>query len=192
MKTRTSMRALAVGAGMLLAAGWAQAGVQVLGSGDARMCYLAAKTEDAGHDALRYCDRAIAEQALSRADLAATHVNRGILHFLRKDHGQAQTDYEQAIAIRPDLGDAYVNMGISFLHREMAPQALAALEKGVALGSARPELAYYARGMAHEINDQIEAAYHDYKAAAALAPDWALPGRQLARFTVLRQGAPQG
>ena len=186
-----TVTALLVGTGVALVCGSAQASVQVLGSGDARMCFLAAKAEDASFAAKRYCDRAIAEQALSQRDLAATYVNRGILAFLKKDHAAAQADYSRALEINPELGDAYVNLGVSYLHREMAPEALAALERGVALGSARPELALYARGMAYEINHQIAAAYYDYKAAAELAPDWALPTRQLARFTVVREASPQ-
>jgi adenosine deaminase len=43
-------------------------------------------------------------------------------------------------------------------------------------------LAYFARAVAHEGLGNLGAAYRDYRQAAALAPQWGLPARELRRF----------
>ena len=49
----------------------------------------------------------------------------------------------------------------------------------------RPEIAYYTRGIANEALGRTRAAYHDYRQAAALKPEWAEPKNQLKRFTIV-------
>jgi Tfp pilus assembly protein PilF len=52
------------------------------------------------------------------------------------------------------------------------------------MGAAEPQDAHFNRAIAYEALGDLRAAYEDYKAALAIKPDWALPQRELARFTV--------
>jgi tetratricopeptide (TPR) repeat protein len=176
-------------AGALVAASIAipsHAAVSVIGSGLARICYEAAESERATRDGVESCDQALAEQALSVRDRAATYVNRGILGMRQKKHAAAIADYEQAIRLKPDLAEAYVNKGIALVHvGGRDGEAVNFLSRGIDLNPVRPEVAYYTRAVANEALGRTRAAYEDYRQAAALKPDWAEPQKQLQRFSVV-------
>jgi tetratricopeptide (TPR) repeat protein len=156
----------------------------VIGSGPARACYEAAKAGRTELSALLDCETAISSQELGARDRAATVVNRGVIHLLRRDSGKALADFDRAIAWRPDLGEAYVNRGAALILRGDFAGAVASINRGLELGAEDPHEAYFNRAIARERLDDIRAAYEDYRRAAELKPDWALPRQELARFTV--------
>jgi tetratricopeptide (TPR) repeat protein len=65
---------------------------------------------------------------------------------------------------------------------------VAAFNQGLKLNTVRPEIAYYSRGVAHEMLGNMRAAYEDYRQAAALKPEWQDPQTQLRRFSVIPKG----
>ena len=176
---------------VLLAAGFAAgpvpAAVTVIGSGMARDCYLAAELSMSRSDAIEICNRALIEEDLRPRDRAATFVNRGIIRMQAKQYALAIRDYEHAIKAQPRLAEAYVNKGIAMVHLGDRTAAIPVLSQGLALNPTRPEVAYYARGVAHELNGSVREAYDDYVQAQTLKPDWAEPAKQLERFQVMKK-----
>jgi tetratricopeptide (TPR) repeat protein len=85
-----------------------------------------------------------------------------------------------------------VNLGDAYLRLERWSDAEAAFTQGIALEPAAPHRAYFGRAIAREEAGDLEGAYADYSKAAELAPEWDLPRRELARFTVTTQGADGG
>jgi len=174
--------------GALLAVAPTQAAVSVIGTGFARLCYEYADGDRASDQGLQNCDRALTEEALTVRDRSATHVNRGILYMHAKDLPRALADYEKALTLKPNLAEAYVNKGIALVHLGgRDSEAVEAITKGISLNTARPEIAYYTRGVANELLGNTRAAYEDYQQAATLKPDWNEPKAQLSRFTVIKK-----
>ena len=78
----------------------AAAAVTVLGSSSARMCYLSAENGVRAVPAnLADCDTALGSEGLTDADRVATFVNRGILKLRLGRLGEADTDFDAAIAL---------------------------------------------------------------------------------------------
>jgi hypothetical protein len=61
---------------------------------------------------------------------------------------------------------------------------VADIDRGLQLGLATPEQAYYHRAIAREQLNDLRGAYLDYRRAAEMKPDWGSPRRELARFRV--------
>ncbi len=166
----------------------AEAAVTILGDGYARKCYEAAEFNRTGRAAFEDCDLALKQDALSKSERAATHVNRGILFMQGRNYASAIADYDTALGIDDDLAEAYINKGIAVLHRGGSETvAVDLLSRGIALTPNRPEIALYARGVAHEKLGRVREAYDDYRQAAALKPDWPEPAHELTRFKVVEQ-----
>lgn len=163
-----------------------QPGVVVFsGTSNAVACYDAALVGLTRPAASSECDRAL-EQPLSDRDRLATHVNRGLLYMSRGQYAEAARDFETASSYDPLNADLMLNKGILLVRMEKSSEAVATIDRALALKPARPELAYYARGLANEDRGDLRAAYADLQRAQALAPSWQLPARQLARFEVQR------
>ncbi len=174
---------VATAAAALIAASAATAqSITTIGSGAAEACYEAARQRRASETALDECNQAISG-VLSSSDLVATHVNRGIIHALKKDYPKALLDYDQAISLDPDEPEAFLNKGLLLLRLGTRDaEALRLLNLAIAYKTRMPALAFFARGIAHEQLGHTAAAYRDYRQAAELSPKWDLPIRELRRF----------
>lgn len=172
--------ALALALAAIPAAG--HAAVMSVGNSDASACYRAAELRDSA--ALAACDRAL-DTSLSRRDRVATLVNRGIVKMWTGDDTAAIADFDGALALNADFAEAKVNKAIALVRIGGSERAaIVLLDAGLAARVSRPEVAFYARGMAHEVLGDTAAAYRDYRRAAELKPGWEEPVRQLTRFTV--------
>lgn len=163
----------------------AQAAVSVLGNSTARICYESALYERSGPSDLRTCTEAIDDYRLSGRDRVASYVNRGILHVRNGNFALGIADYDEAIALDDSEPEAYLNKALAMLHRrESMAEIVELLTTAIANGTREPALAYYGRGVAHELNGDVSAAYYDIRRAADIAPEWDLPARDLGRFRV--------
>jgi tetratricopeptide (TPR) repeat protein len=63
-------------------------------------------------------------------------------------------------------------------------EAVRLFDTALAKNTRKPAIAYYARGVAHELNGRLRHAYSDYRKASAADPNWVEPQAELARFTV--------
>jgi tetratricopeptide (TPR) repeat protein len=155
---------------VLLAALPAQAQVTVsMGSGAAHDCYLTAKTGLRPRDGLASCTAAL-DHVLSAADRAATLVNRGVIQDALKAYAAAWSDYNGALRINPDLGDAYLNRGAALMRMQKSEEGIVDIRKGMALGVSLPQVGYYDLAVAEENLGRLKEAYFDYKRAVAADP----------------------
>jgi tetratricopeptide (TPR) repeat protein len=173
-------------AAALLAATPAAGAVSVVGNSAARSCFLAAESRGAtSMDVVRFCDQAVEREALSSEELVATFVNRGILKARLGNLDEAISDYDSALSRDPDEPEAYLNKGFALLHLSQSGETAKPLfDTALAKKTRRPELAYYGRGVAHEMAGQVRAAYQDYRQASRIDPKWRQPKVELARFRV--------
>ena len=172
---------------LLGSAASAQAGVQVYGSSNAHRCMDAAFAGSDARAAIDLCTAALSEEALTPANRAGTLVNRGVLHMNRRDLAAALADFEAALLVTPRSGEAHFNRGSVRIAQARYAEGVADIDRGLELGMRQPEKAYYNRALAREALDDARGAYLDYRQAARLKPDWELPRRELARFTVQRR-----
>lgn len=178
---------LAAALAVLIAPTAASAAIIVLGAGDARQCYLAAESKSSPRESLTICTRAL-DEGPSGHDHTATLVNRGIVRMWALDNRGAVADFDAALVEAPNLPEALVNKAVALVRDNSDLQmAVALLTRALDAHVQRPEIAYYARGLANETLGDVKAAYHDYRSAAALKPNWAEPARQLARFSVVER-----
>jgi tetratricopeptide (TPR) repeat protein len=170
----------------------APAAVTVFGNGMAHLCFQAAHRLAPGQPtdsrSIDTCNRAIGFENLSTHDLAGTHINRGVLLISRSYYAAAKQDFDIAIALMPELGEAYADRGAALLGLRQYADAITEIDRGLALNTAEPEKAYFNRAVANEALDDIKAAYHDYLRAAQLKPDWPQPRDELTRFRVAAAG----
>jgi tetratricopeptide (TPR) repeat protein len=179
---------LAVGAVALLIAGSsANAAITVLGSSQAHDCYVAAEFGMAPEDGIAICNTALNGAAMSIDDEAATYVNRGILKSRDDDPHGALDDYNRGLSLDARLGEGYVDRGATLIVLKNYSAALADINKGIAIGAKRPEIAYYDRAIVDEALGNIRGAYEDYHEAVRLQPDFPLAVQALTRFKVIRR-----
>jgi len=176
--------ALALGVvGVLGSASQSQAVTIVIGGGLATECYATAEFGDA-FTAYDVCTRALANQALSVRDRAATYVNRSVIRLRVRDYSGAIADCDQSIQRWPQLSEPYVNRGAALINLERPREALTELDKAIAMGLEKVHLAYYNRGLAKEKLNDARGAYADYRRALELDPTFTLATEQLQRFLV--------
>lgn len=185
MVTMTAAGALATSA--------ADASAMTIGSSYARGCFEAASNGRPLRDALRLCNSALIDEALALDHRAATLVNRGIVQMQARKLDAAIADFDEAIRLRPETAEAYVNKAIALQRMGGRDgEAVALLSEGLARNPTRPELAYYQRAVANEELGRVREAYEDYSRAAALAPEWRDPAEQLQRFQTVRRKVLSG
>lgn len=179
---RTALASVALTA---LLCGGADAAVEVLGDGPARLCFLAANAGRYTPDEIDTCTAALATTDLSPRDRAATLINRGVIQLGRRDYDAAIADFNRGIEARPQLGEGYLNRGATYIALNRFQEALADINKGMTLGISAPHIGYYDRAIANEALGNTRAAYDDYRQALTLAPDFERASNQLKRFKVV-------
>lgn len=163
----------------------ANAQVIVFGSGLGRECYEAAETSRlTAYDAIDICTNALTQQTMTRGDRVSTLVNRGILYMRNGNFRRAMTDYNNALEMDPENGEAYLNIGAAYIYEQDYLPAIDALNRAIELETTDLWAAYYNRGIANEQSGDLTSAYWDFVQSQELNPDSPLPGRQISRFTV--------
>jgi tetratricopeptide (TPR) repeat protein len=175
---------IVVGAATLMAAGAAQASVTVIGGGLAEACSKAALAGKSDTRSEKMCTDALDTELLSPRDRAGTFVNRGVLKLRRTAFEAATKDFNAAISLKPDMGEAYVNRGAASIGEHRYAESLPDLNKAISMGVEEPAKAYFNRALAYEGLDDVKSAYFDYQKAVELSPDWDAPKTELLRFHV--------
>ena len=161
--------------------------MSVIGGGSyARNCYMAStlaiQLNSASDADIQECDQAILHGRLTRKDLLATYVNRGILYGAMEDYQKALKDYRTAIDLEPDTGEVYVNLGNLYLLSQKYDVAIEQYTTAIELTLAKNHIAHFNRAMAYENNKEFANAEADYRRAIELSPEWVLPQLRLERL----------
>ncbi|MGH9961822.1 MAG: tetratricopeptide repeat protein, partial [Pyrinomonadaceae bacterium] len=85
---------------------------------------------------------------------------------------EAKRDYDQAIALNPDLVDAYLNRAASHYAAKDYAAALADYDRVIALAPKHAQ-AYFNRGATHDALGNAQVAIKDYTRTIELRPDYA-------------------
>ncbi|MEO0982179.1 MAG: tetratricopeptide repeat protein [Pseudomonadota bacterium] len=177
------LRFLSAAAAAALISTGATAQVQVIGSGFAKECYEAAETSrSASTKAIDTCSRALRYDTLDQQSRAGTHVNRGVLRMRAGYYDDAIADFERALDMRPELGEAFLNRGAAHIYRKDYVSALPDLNQAIDLNSRNLFAAYYNRGIVRENLGDVSGAFDDFNKALELRPGWRLASNQLQRF----------
>lgn len=164
----------------------ALAGVLAVGSSDARLCYEAAESLLAPTPrVMAHCNAAVHDAGISRHDLVASHVNRGILRLRRGQPEAAIADFDAAAALDPGEAEAYQNKGAALIRLNNAREALPLFTMALERSPNRPALAHLGRGIASEVLGDVRTAYREYRRAAELEPESEDARLSLARFQVV-------
>jgi tetratricopeptide (TPR) repeat protein len=178
----------AIAAGVVSLSGFAASGaraaVTVFGDDHAQACYQAAKNGLGGPSYLDECNQAINFGLLRDRDLAGTYVNRGAVYMTMQAWPEAEADFNHALSLQPNLGEALVNLGAAQIGLHRNQEGVDTISRGLALGSMEPEKAYFNRAIGYEALGDDKHAYYDYLKASQLAPKWVQPREELVRFTV--------
>ncbi|MCC6942210.1 MAG: tetratricopeptide repeat protein [Novosphingobium sp.] len=152
----------------------------------AHNCFLAAKAGVKPREGLRLCDAALRNDPLNIRDRAATYGNRGVLQDLANEVEKAETDFRTAIRLDPGLGDPYVNLGSMLIRKKQFDEAIAQIDKGLALGMSFPAVGYYDRALAYDYLGRYREAYRDYQKTLEHDPGFKLASDRLKDFVVTR------
>lgn len=185
------MKAYAVllAAGFSLLPAHADALVMVVGSRLAHDCFLTAKAGTDPVGGISTCDEALREEALDPHQRAGTYVNRAVMKVALGRVDEAMRDYDQALAMTPDLGDGYVDRGAALISLKRYDEAMTDINKGIGLGLSYEHVGYYDRGVAEFYLHRITESYYDYKKALEIEPGFQPATEQLKNFVVTRAPA---
>jgi len=187
---KSALALSAVLAGGLLASTAVQAQTVItVGSGRAHDCFLRAKSGMAPRDSVELCSAALTYEPLSRKDRAGTLDNRGVILDALGRTDEARSDFRDAIALNPDLGDAYVNLGSMLIKQGQHQAALEQINTGINLGMSFPHIGYYDRAVAEQMLGRYKEAYYDYKKVLELEPNFIMASERLKDFVVTRTPA---
>ena len=161
--------------------------MSVIGGGSyARDCYMAAtvaiQLTSSSREDVEECDNAIDHGRLTRKDLLATYVNRGIVYAAMEEYQKALKDYRTAIDLGPGSGEVYVNLGNIYLLARKFEVAIQQYTTAIELTLKQNHIAHFNRGMAYENNIEFDSAAADYRRAIELSPEWVLPQLRLERL----------
>ena len=138
----------------------------------------------ASSQAVATCTASLRTEPLTQEDKLGVLMNRGVLYLSMRQLDLARADFDAAAALRPDLGDVYVNRSAVLIGQGRHREALAEVERGLALELVNPERGYFNRAVAKEMLSDIPGAYQDYRRALELRPGWDRPQAELERFSL--------
>lgn len=143
----------------------------VFGNSDAQTCFEGARY-GGGSNGEESCDRALRSATLTKKNRAATLVNRGIIYNRTRRLEKAVADFNAALDIDPQLGEAYLNRGNSRFFQKRMDAAKADYDRAIELRSRDLHAAYFNRGLVYEVLQDKAAARADFEAALRIKPDF--------------------
>ena len=102
----------------------------------------------------------------------ADHHNRGLTYDALQRYDEALRDYDQAIALNPNLAQTYSNRSNTYQALQRYDEALRDCDQAIALDPNYAK-AYNNRGNTYQALRRYDEALHDYEQAVALNPNYA-------------------
>ncbi len=148
--------------------------------------FEASLTNQSSEHYLSYCDRAIENETLLRADIAASYLNRGVINMALGHYSDAHADYLTAQRMAEYLPEVYLNLGnLDFLQKNFA-KAIENYGLAEQLGLRQAHILYLNRGMALMNLGQLDAAEAQYMQALGSRPNWSPAQQKLEQLRQLR------
>ncbi len=113
---------------------------------------------------------------------------RGTAQIETGAYADAVADFDEAIRLRPEYGEAFHNRGVAKWRLGKLDSALADFDESVALGQVELWRAYKVRGDLQAEMGRLDEAVADYKRSLAIRPDWDYARKALRRVMVRKQG----
>jgi len=153
----------------------------------ARDCYIAsvnaANSGFTSSSDLDNCNDAIFHGKLTGRDRVATFINRGVIKVALEDFVGGAKDYETAIGLDPEAGEAYLNRGNLWFIARRHNEAITDYAKALELGVGKQQIALLNTGMAYEHLRHYEKAKDFYESALEVFPEWPMALEKLERVT---------
>jgi tetratricopeptide (TPR) repeat protein len=102
------------------------------------------------------------------------------------DEPRAQMEFEQAVALGPDVAETHWNMGINLFRRDKYDAALSEYGEALKLDPTLAQ-AHYGRGNVFVAENRPDQAMSEYAAAIAIKPDYAQAHNALGELLVHRK-----
>ena len=153
----------------------------------AAQCSAAANDQADLKLGLGWCDTALSDPLTNHR--AALLMDRGVVKARLANNAGALEDYNAAIALNANLGDAYVSRAGVLIAMKRYDDARSDIAQGMALGASNMHAAFFGRAVIEEETGDVKAAYRDYKQALAIKPDYWAAQRELARFKLVTRSA---
>ena len=150
-------------------------------------CSLAANAQADLKNGLAACNTVLSDPAMTHR--AALLTDRGVIQARLGNNEAALQDYNGAIALDSQMGDAYVSRAGVLIALKRYSEASNDIAQGMALNATNMHAAYYSRAVIEEESGDVKAAYRDYNTALAIKPDFAPASRELARFKLVKRSA---
>jgi len=142
------------------------------GNDDYVYCNSYGDSTHAAKQVISACDRAIASQSLSTAQLEAAFIDRGNAYDDSGNHEAALADYNEALRLNPDDAFVYLNRGVTYQNTGRSELAIADFTKSISL-LPNHQSTFKDRGQAYVKLGQYQLAIADYTEALRLKPDYA-------------------
>ena len=113
---------------------------------------------------------------------------RGTAQIETGDYSAAVADFDEAIRLRPEYGEAFHNRGVAKWRMGRLAGALADFDESIALGQVELWRAYKVRGDLKAEMGQLDEALVDYQRSLAIRPDWDYARKALRRVVIRKQG----
>lgn len=155
----------------------AQLSVSTIGATEAAACFQNANDHFSSNT--KPCDDALKDATTTRRDRMKTYVNRGIIHNRIGSLQLALDDFNAALEIDDELGEAYLNRGNSWYLAERYDDALSDYERSLALDVAKPWAAWYNIGLVHDARKESDKAQEAYKKALEINPNFTLAKQKI-------------
>lgn len=166
----------------------AMAQLLVIGNGQAASCYSYAKTGNQGsHSAIKTCQAAL-NDPIGQKDIAATHVNLGLLLMRKGELEKAEEQYKIALDMRPETTEVYINYGAALIQMNREDEALDHLNKALELNTPRMIEALYNRAIIYHQKEKFSLAYKDLKTILDMSPEFEPAKNFIDIYDVVRTG----
>lgn len=136
----------------------------------AKKCENYARHRFANSEWLEPCNLALQNTNISNQNRYATLYNRGLIYMHMEDIDAARQDFNEALKLRPNLGDPYLMYAIMALNQSEYERSLEFVEKGLETGVRKNRLAYHIQARALEGLFDFDGARAAYKKALTNDP----------------------
>jgi len=134
---------------------------------------LAARNRGDFDGAIYYYTQAIDTGKLPPGYLVVVINGRGVAYDIQGETDKAIVDFDVAIRLKPDFGEAYINRGLAWAKKHEHDRAIADFTEAIHLDPEHAYLALNDRGNVYEEKGNNSQAIEDYDRAIGMRPDYA-------------------